>query len=121
MLIHPTSNACAHSASPPWRNPRRDAKQSQAAEMPHADWLGLLSTGKLPFETIAASHADDRRQAPSNRHLENIDYRTARGLDRLSPDAHHKPMGPRHNHLAIVVQPAPENPGWLALREQSLP
>jgi hypothetical protein len=55
MLIHPTAErlrslglaAMADTLVEMQNNP-------QAAEMPHADWLGLLIDRERPFETIAA-------------------------------------------------------------------
>ena len=84
MLIHPTVErlralgltAMADTLVELQNNP-------QAAEMPHADWLGLLIDREVTFRDnrrlsrrLAAAKL---RQAAT---VENVDYRTARGLDR---------------------------------------
>jgi DNA replication protein DnaC len=84
MLIHPTVerlralglSAMADTLIELQNNP-------QAAEMPHADWLGLLIDHEVTFR-------DNRRLARrlaaaklrQTATIENIDYRTSRGLDR---------------------------------------
>jgi DNA replication protein DnaC len=84
MLIHPTVErlrslglaAMADTLVEMQNNP-------EAAEMPHADWLGLLIDREATFR-------DNRRLARrltaaklrQTATIENIDYRTARGLDR---------------------------------------
>jgi len=84
MLIHPTVErlralgltAMADTLIELQNNP-------QAAEMPHADWLGLLIDREVTFRDnrrlsrrLAAAKL---RQAAT---VEDVDYRTARGLDR---------------------------------------
>ncbi len=97
MLIHPTIErlralgltAMADTLIELQNNP-------QAAEMPHADWLGLLIDREVTFRDnrrlsrrLAAAKL---RQAAT---VEDVDYRTARGLDRAlfqaltTSQAHH--------------------------------
>lgn len=82
MLIHPTVErlralgltAMADTLIELQNNP-------EAAEMPHPDWLGLLVDR-------AVTARDNRRlmrrltSAKLRHTIENVDYRTARGLDR---------------------------------------
>ena len=125
MLIHPTVErlrslglaAMAETLVEMQNNP-------QAAEMPHADWLGLLIDREATFR-------DNRRLArrltaaktPSNRHHREhrLPHRSGARPGSL-PDAHHKPMGPRtqpfghcwsNRHRKILA--------GLRSREQSLP
>ena len=87
----------------------------QAAEMPHADWLGLLIDREATFRDnrrlsrrLAAAKL---RQAAT---VENVDYRTARGLDRALFQALTTSQWVReHNHLAIIGRPELENLGSL--------
>jgi hypothetical protein len=55
----------------------------QAIEMPHADWLGLVIDHEVTFRDnrrlVRRLAAAKLRQAAT---IENIDYRTSRGLDR---------------------------------------
>src|SRR6516165_11636194 len=117
MLIHPTVErlralgltAMADTLVELQNNP-------QAADMPHADWLGLLIDREATF-------CDNRRL---NRRLstaklrqaatvENVDYRTARGLDRalFHSLAATSQWAREHNHLAIVG-PTSTGKSWLA-------
>jgi DNA replication protein DnaC len=116
MLIHPTVErlrslglaAMADALIEMQNNP-------EAAEMPHADWLGLLIDREATFRdnwrlsrrlTVAKL-----RQAAT---IENIDYRTARGLDRSLFQALTTNQWVReHNHLAIVG-PTGTGKSWLA-------
>jgi DNA replication protein DnaC len=116
MLIHPTVErlrslglaAMADSLIEMQNNP-------QAAEMPHADWLGLLIDREATFRDnrrlsrrLAVAKL---RQAAT---IENIDYRTARGLDRSLFQALTTNQWVReHNHLAIVG-PTGTGKSWLA-------
>jgi DNA replication protein DnaC len=84
MLIHPTVErlrslglaAMADTLIELQNNP-------EAAEMPHADWLGLLIDREATFRDNRRLSrrltAARLRQAAT---IENIDYRTSRGLDR---------------------------------------
>ena len=84
MLIHPTVDrlralglaAMADTFVELQNNP-------EAAEMPHADWLGLLVDREVTARdnrrlTRRLTSAKLRQAAT----IENVDYRTARGLDR---------------------------------------
>jgi DNA replication protein DnaC len=116
MLIHPTVErlralglaAMADALIELQNNP-------QAAEMPHADWLGLLIDREVTFR-------DNRRLARrlfaakfrQTATIENIDYRTSRGLDRALFQALTTSQWVReHNHLAIVG-PTGTGKFWLA-------
>jgi DNA replication protein DnaC len=116
MLIHPTVErlrslglaAMADALIEMQNNP-------QAAEMPHADWLGLLIDREATFR-------DNRRlsrrltvaKLRQTATIENIDYRTARGLDRSLFQALTTNQWIReHNHLAIVG-PTGTGKSWLA-------
>jgi DNA replication protein DnaC len=65
----------------------------EAAEMPHADWLGLLIdrevTARDNRRLVRHWNNAKLRQAAT---IENVDYRTARGL--ALPDPRHQPMDP---------------------------
>jgi DNA replication protein DnaC len=116
MLVHPTIDrlrsiglsAMADALVELQNNP-------EAADMSHADWLGLLVDRE-------ASARDNRRlsrrlttaklrQAAT---IENVDYKTARGLDRGQFQALTTSQWLRdHNHLAIVG-PTGTGKSWLA-------
>jgi DNA replication protein DnaC len=116
MLIHPTVErlrslglaAMADTLVELQNNP-------EAAEMPHADWLGLLIDREMTFRDnrrlsrrLAAAKL---RQAAT---IENIDYRTSRGLDRaLFQTLTTSRWVQEHNHLAIVG-PTGTGKSWLA-------
>jgi DNA replication protein DnaC len=116
MLIHPTVErlralsltAMADTLIELQNNP-------QAAEMPHADWLGLLIDHEMTFRDnrrlsrrLAAAKL---RQAAT---VEDVDYRTARGLDRALFQALTTSQWVReHNHLAIIG-PTGTGKSWLA-------
>src|SRR6266436_5242937 len=116
MLIHPTAErlrslglaAMADTLIEMQNNP-------QAAEMPHADWLGLLIDREATFRdnrrlTRRLTAAKLRQTAT----IENIDYRTARGLDRaLFQTLTTSQWVREHNHLAIVG-PTGTGKSWLA-------
>ncbi len=116
MLIHPTVErlrslglaAMADTLVEMQNNP-------QAAEMPHADWLGLLIDREATFRdnrrlTRRLTAAKLRQTAT----IENIDYRTARGLDRaLFQTLTTSQWVHEHNHLAIVG-PTGTGKSWLA-------
>ena len=116
MLIHPTVErlrslglaAMADTLNELQNNP-------EAAEMPHADWLGLLIDREMTFRDnrrlsrrLAAAKL---RQAAT---IETIDYRTSRGLDRaLFQTLTTSQWVREHNHLAIVG-PTGTGKSWLA-------
>jgi DNA replication protein DnaC len=116
MLLHPTVerlralglSAMADTLIELQTNP-------DAAAMPHADWLGLLVDREATFR-------DNRRLARrlsaaklrQNATIENVDYRTSRGLDRALFQALATSQWVRdHNHLAIVG-PTGTGKSWLA-------
>lgn len=116
MLIHPTVErlrslglaAMADTVIELQNNP-------EAAGMPHADWLGLLIDREV---TARDNRRLSRRltnaklrQAAS---VENVDYRTARGLDRSLFQTLATSQWIRDcNHLAIVG-PTGTGKSWLA-------
>jgi DNA replication protein DnaC len=116
MLIHPTVErlrslglaAMADTLIEMQNNP-------QAAEMPHADWLGLLVDREATFRD---NRRLSRRLAAAKLRqtatIESIDYRSARGLDRaLFQALTTSKWVHEHNHLAIVG-PTGTGKSWLA-------
>jgi DNA replication protein DnaC len=115
MLIHPTVERLRALGLSAMADTLIELQNNPQAEMPHADWLGLLIDHEVTFR-------DNRRLA---RHLaaaklrqtatiENIDYRTSRGLDRALFQALTTSQWVReHNHLAIVG-PTGTGKSWLA-------
>ena len=105
MLIHPTVerlraiglHAMADALIELQDNP-------QAAELSHADWLGLLVDREITYrENRRVSrrlHVAKLRQAAV---VENVDYRTSRGLDRALFQTLTTCQWIRdHHHLTIV-------------------
>lgn len=87
----------------------------EAADMPHADWLGLLIDREVTARDnrrLARRLTNAKlRQAAT---IENIDYRTARGLDRSLFQILATSQWIRDcNHLAIVG-PTGTGKSWLA-------
>jgi DNA replication protein DnaC len=116
MLVHPTIErlralgltAMADALIELQNNP-------QATEMPHADWLGLLIDHEVTFRDnrrlVRRLAAAKLRQAAT---IENIDYRTSRGLDRaLFQSLTTSQWVCEHNHLAIIG-PTGTGKSWLA-------
>jgi DNA replication protein DnaC len=116
MLVHPTIErlralgltAMADALIELQNNP-------QATEMPHADWLGLLIDHEVTFRDnrrlVRRLAAAKLRQAAT---VENIDYRTSRGLDRaLFQSLTTNQWVREHNHLAIIG-PTGTGKSWLA-------
>jgi DNA replication protein DnaC len=116
MLIHPTVDrlrslglaAMADTLAELHNNP-------EAAEMPHADWLGLLIDREVTSRDnrrLARRLTNARlRQAAT---LENVDYRTARGLDRSLFQTLATSQWIRDcNHL-VIVGPTGTGKSWLA-------
>ncbi|MCP1986412.1 hypothetical protein ACVIHI_008170 [Bradyrhizobium sp. USDA 4524] len=122
MLIHPTVDrlralglaAMADTLAELQNNP-------EAAGMPHADWLGLLVDREVTARdnrrlTRRLTSAKLRQAAA----IENVDYRTARGLVRSS-----KPSPPANGSVMPTIwsssaQPAPASPG-LRVRSATRP
>jgi DNA replication protein DnaC len=116
MLVHPTVErlralgltAMADTLVELQNNP-------EAAEMPHADWLGLLIDREATFRDnrrlSRRLSAAKLRQAAT---IENVDHRTARGLDRALFQSLATSQWVRDaNHLAIVG-PTGTGKSWLA-------
>ena len=116
MLIHPTVErlralglaAMADTLIELQNNP-------DAAEMPHADWLGLLIdrevTARDNRRLLRRLTTAKLRQAAT---IENVDYRTSRGLDRsLFQTLATSQWIRNYNHLAIVG-PTGTGKSWLA-------
>ncbi len=116
MLIHPTVErlrllgltAMADTLTELQNNP-------QAAEMPHADWLGLLIDREATFRDNRRLSrrltAAKLRQAAT---IETVEYRTSRGLDRSLFQTLATSQWVRDcNHLAIVG-PTGTGKSWLA-------
>ena len=117
MLIHPTVErlrslglaAMADALVELQNNP-------EAAEMPHADWLGLLIDREAAFRDNRRLSrrltAAKLRQAAT---IENVDYRTSRGLDRSLFQTLAASQWVRDcNHPAIVGPTGTGKVGWLA-------
>src|SRR5215471_6714490 len=118
MLIHPTVDrlralglaAMADTLTELQNNP-------DAAEMPHADWLGLLVDREVTARdnrrlTRRLTSAKLRQAAA----IENVDYRTARS-SKPSPPAN---GSVRPTTWSSSVQPAPASPG-LPVRSATRP
>ena len=116
MLIHPTVErlrclglaAMADTLIELQNNP-------DAAAMPHADWLGLLIDREVTARDnrrLARRLSNAKlRQAAS---IENVDYRTARGLDRsLFQNLATSQWIRDCNHL-VIVGPTGTGKSWLA-------
>ena len=116
MLVHPTVErlrslglaAMADTLVELQNNP-------EAAEMPHADWLGLLIDREATFRDnrrLSRRLTTARlRQAAT---IENVDHRTSRGLDRSLFHSLATSQWVRDaNHLAIVG-PTGTGKSWLA-------
>jgi DNA replication protein DnaC len=116
VLIHPTVErlralgltAMADTLTELQNNP-------EAAEMPHADWLGLLIDREVTARdnrrlSRRLSNAKLRQAAT----IENVDYRSSRGLDRsLLQNLATSQWIRDCNHLAIVG-PTGTGKSWLA-------
>jgi DNA replication protein DnaC len=116
MLIHPTVerlralglSAMADALVAMESNP-------DAAELPHADWLGLLidreATARDNRRLARRLQVAKLRQAAS---VENVDYRSPRGLDRaLFQKLATSQWVREHQHLAITG-PTGTGKSWLA-------
>src|SRR6201993_723645 len=116
MLIHPTVDrlralglaAMADTVVELQNNP-------EAAEMPHADWLGLL----VDREVTARDNRRLTRRLTSAKlrqvaAIENVDYRTARGLDRSLFQTLATCQWIREANHLIIVGPTGTGKSWLA-------
>jgi len=116
MLIHPTVERLRALGLSAMADTLVELQNNtEAAEMPHADWLGLLidrevtsrDNRRLSRRLLTAK----LRQAAT---IENIDYRASRGLDRALFQALTTSQWLRdRNHLAIVG-PTGTGKSWLA-------
>lgn len=85
MLVHPTvDRLCALGLAAMTDTFVELQNNPEAAEMPHADWLSLLVDREVTARdnrrlTRRLTSAKLLRQVAA---IENVDYRTARGLDR---------------------------------------
>jgi DNA replication protein DnaC len=116
MLIHPTVerlrsiglHAMADALIELQSNP-------QAAELPHADWLGLLVDREITYRDnrrlARRLHIAKLRQAAV---VEDVDYRTARGLDRSLFQALTTCHWIRDHHHLTIVGPTGTGKSWLA-------
>src|SRR4029453_4514945 len=108
MLIHPT----VERLRPLGLSAMADAlvameSNPDAAELPHADWLGLLidreATARDNRRLARRLQVAKLRQAAS---VENVDYRSSRGLDRALFQTLPTSRGGRgHHQLAIPGPP----------------
>jgi DNA replication protein DnaC len=116
MLIHPTVErlrslglaAMADTLVELQNNP-------EAAEMSHADWLGLLIDREATFrDNRRLSRRLTAAKLRQTATIENIDFRTSRGLDRSLFQTLATCQWVRDcNHLAIVG-PTGTGKSWLA-------
>ncbi|MET4323260.1 DNA replication protein DnaC [Bradyrhizobium sp. JR4.1] len=125
MLIHPTVDrlrvlgltAMADTLVELQNNP-------EATGMPHADWLGLLVDREVTARdnrrlTRRLTSAKLRQAAT----IENVDYRTARGLDRSLCQNLATCQWIRDSNHLVIVGPTGTGKSWLAcaLAQQGLP
>jgi DNA replication protein DnaC len=116
MLIHPTVNRLRSLGLTAMAEAVLELHNSpEAAELPHADWLGLLidreATSRDNRRLARRLQAAKLRQAAV---VENIDYRTPRGLDRALFQALTTSQWVRdHQHVAITG-PTGTGKSWLA-------
>ena len=116
MLVHPTVDrlralglaAMADTFVELQNNP-------EAAEMPHADWLGLL----VDREVTARDNRRLTRRLTSAKlrqvaAIENVDYRTARGLDRSLFQTLATCQWIREANHLVIVGPTGTGKSWLA-------
>jgi hypothetical protein len=116
VLIHPTVDRFRALSLAAMADTLVELQNSpEAAEMPHADWLGLL----VDREVIARDNRRLTRRLTSAKlrqaaAIENVDYRTARGLDRSLFQSLVTSQWIRDvNHL-VIVGPTGTGKSWLA-------
>jgi DNA replication protein DnaC len=116
MLIHPTAERLRGLGLAAMADALIEfADNAEAAELPHADWLGLLVdrevTSRDNRRLARRLQAAKLRQAAV---VENVDYRTPRGLDRSLFQALATGRWVReHQHVAITG-PTGTGKSWLA-------
>ena len=116
MLIHPTVERLRALGLTAMADTLIELQNSaEAAEMPHPDWLGLLVdrevTARDNRRLVRRLTNAKLRQAAA---IENVDYRTARGLDRsLFQNLATSQWIRDCNHL-VIVGPTGTGKSWLA-------
>ena len=116
MLIHPTVERLRTRGLIAMADTLIELQNNtESAQMPHADWLGLLIDREA---TLRDNRRLSRRLAAAKLRqtatIENVDYRTARGLDRTLFQTLATNQWVRDaNHLAIVG-PTGTGKSWLA-------
>ncbi|MBP1299640.1 IS21-like element helper ATPase IstB [Bradyrhizobium elkanii] len=116
MLIHPTVERLRELGLTAMADTLIELQNNpEAADMPHPDWLGLLVdrevTARDNRRLVRRLSNAKLRQAAT---IENVDYRTARGLDRFLFQSLATCQWIReHNHL-VIVGPTGTGKSWLA-------
>jgi DNA replication protein DnaC len=116
MLIHPTVERLRALGLSAMADTLVELQNnSEADHMPHADWLGLLVDREATFRDnrrlTRRLNTAKLRQAAA---IENVDYKTSRGLDRALFQTLASSKWVRDcNHLAIVG-PTGTGKSWLA-------
>ncbi|WP_409192465.1 IS21 family transposase [Bradyrhizobium sp. RDM4] len=98
-----------------WKRCRVNLDYPEAAEMPHADWLGLLVDREVTARdnrrlTRRLSSAKLRQAAA----VKNVDYHTARGLDRSLFQALATCQWIREANHLVIIGPTGTGKSWLA-------
>lgn len=116
MLIHPTVERLRSLGLSAMADAVIELQtNAEAADLPHADWLGLLidrevtcrDTRRLARRLQVAK----LRQAAS---VENVDYRTPRGLDRALFQSLATSQWLREHHHVALTGPTGTGKSWLA-------
>ncbi|MFK4654298.1 hypothetical protein ABIF97_004232 [Bradyrhizobium japonicum] len=116
MLIHPTVERLRELGLTAMADTLIELQNNpEAADMPHPDWLGLLVdrevTARDNRRLVRRLSNAKLRQAAT---IENVDYRTARGLDRSLFQSLAPANGSASTTISSSsVRPAPASPGWL--------
>ena len=116
MLIHPTAERLRAIGLSVMADALLELQNNaEAAQLPHADWLGLLIDREATFRDnrrlARRLHVAKLRQAAV---VENVDYRASRGLDRtLFQSLTTSNWIRQHRHL-IVTGPTGTGKSWLA-------
>ena len=116
MLVHPTVDRLRALGLAAMADTFVELQNNaEAAEMPHADWLGLLVDREVTARdnrriTRRLSSAKLRQAAT----IENVDYRTARGLDRSLFQTLGTCQWIRDANHLVIVGPTGTGKSWLA-------
>jgi DNA replication protein DnaC len=116
MLIHPTVDRLRALGLAAMADTLTELQNnSEAAGMPHADWLGLLVDREVTARdnrrlTRRLTSAKLRQTAA----IENVDYRTARGLDRSLFQTLATCQWIREANHLVIVGPTGTGKSWLA-------